>query len=138
MDSNETDKTAIIDVLLRYADSIDRKDWPRLATCFTEDATTQYADNPATTGRDAIVGRMAQRHDDLASMLHRTTNFIVNLNGDEARSSSYVDALLTPPGPDPLIFQACGRYEDRLVREADGWKIASRIFYPALMRHFKA
>jgi hypothetical protein len=131
---NAEDERAIIDVLVRYATAIDRRDWPLLASCFTEDVEADYGDIGSWHGRGAIVDHMAVGHAQIGPTLHRLTNFVIAGEADEARAVCYLDALLMRSGSGGMFRQAHGLYEDRLVRSAEGWKIRSRRFVPVLIQ----
>jgi 3-phenylpropionate/cinnamic acid dioxygenase small subunit len=131
---NAEDERAIIAVLVRYATAIDRRDWPLLTSCFTEDVEADYGDIGTWHGRDAIVHHMTQGHAKIGPTLHRITNFVVAGEADEARAVCYVDALLMRFESGGMFRQAHGWYEDRLVRSNEGWKIRSRRFVPVLIQ----
>jgi hypothetical protein len=67
-------------------------------------------------------------HEPLGHTLHRITNPVIELRGeDEAVARCYIDALVM--GPDNgSANRAAGYYDDELARGADGWKIARRRF----------
>ena len=44
-----SDRAEILDVVHRYAWSIDTRDWDALDTCFSEDAYVDYSSNPGGT-----------------------------------------------------------------------------------------
>jgi hypothetical protein len=61
--------------------------------------------------------------------VHYISNSTVTLQGDEARARTYVLNPMGFPNPDGSlhIFTVGGYYVDRLVRSADGWRIAERV-----------
>jgi hypothetical protein len=123
------DKAAISDVLIRYATSIDQRDWTMFRTCFTEDVTLDYDSGIGTyKGREVFTKRFEEGHAKIGPTMHKLTNFVINVDGDKATAKSYVDALLMPLEAGGHVRRANGFYEDTLVREKDGWKIASRKF----------
>ncbi len=122
----------IIEVVVRYATGIDRRDWARFRTCFTDDCEADYGDTGSWHGVDAITEFMEQTHAPLGDTMHRITNVAVEPNGDGATARSYVDALVL--GPDNRGgAHAVGYYDDELVRTDDGWKIARRRFTSVLL-----
>jgi ketosteroid isomerase-like protein len=127
------DERAIVATLLRYATGIDQRDWPLFRTCFTEDAVADYPGFGQWVGARAITDFMEQAHAPMGATLHRVSNCVVAGEADVATARSYVDAVLTLP--DGTVHNATGVYQDRLVRSADGWRIAERRFQAVLMRN---
>jgi SnoaL-like domain len=127
------DERAIVAVLVRYATAIDRRDWDLFATCFTHDLEADYGEIGSWRGRKSFVDFMEQGHAPIGPTLHRLTNFVVVGDARQARATSYVDALLLRPAPGVPFRRAHGSYEDRLLREEDGWKIEKRRFRAVLI-----
>jgi 3-phenylpropionate/cinnamic acid dioxygenase small subunit len=119
----------IAEVLVRYATSIDRKDWRRFRSCFTVDCRADYGDIGAWDGVDAITDYMTRTHPEAIRSLHRITNVEVarDSDGESVSARSYVDVLFIAAATGGGV-QAAGLYDDTLVRSADGWKIARRRF----------
>ena len=114
-------------MLVRYATSIDRKDWTRLRTCFTEDCHADYADIGVWDGADAITDYMMRTHPDQIRSLHRITNVEVTRGDEGVAARSYVDVIFVGVDSGSGV-QAAGYYDDELVHTGDGWKIARRYF----------
>lgn len=137
MTTNEeerADKQDIAEILVRYATGIDQRDWDLFRTCFTEDVLAEYDGIATWTSVDAITESMTASHADLGRTMHQLSNIVISVDGDSATARSYVDAvLMSPDGQSGLNPR--GIYDDRLVRTADGWRIAHRRF---TMAHFAA
>lgn len=118
-----SDVEAITDVLVRYATGIDSRDWDLFRTCFTEDCHLDYGPIGEWNGREAVTRFMEQSHS--GPSLHRLSNFAIAISGAEARSRTYVDAVVYGPGGWGGA-RAIGWYDDELVRTAVGWRIARR------------
>jgi 3-phenylpropionate/cinnamic acid dioxygenase small subunit len=125
-----SDHELIIDVLVRYATGIDTRDWALFRTCFTESVHADYgADVGSWHDVDGITEYMTVMHQDMLDTKHMLTNFAIEVDGDTASASTYVRAVLVVTD-DPLTwYEPVGRYEDRLVRTADGWRISHRTFH---------
>jgi 3-phenylpropionate/cinnamic acid dioxygenase small subunit len=123
---------AVSEVLVRYATSIDGRDWELFRTCFTGDCDIDYGALPtgealAWKNVEDLAAWMEAGHRDMGHTLHRITNQRVEYEGDGVTARSYVDALLmTPDGK--LIMNSAGFYDDRLVDTGNGWQIARRRF----------
>jgi 3-phenylpropionate/cinnamic acid dioxygenase small subunit len=125
--SEREDRQDISEVLLRYATGIDRRDWPLFRTVFTDDCQLNYGEVGSWTGGDAVTEFMKQAHAMAGHTMHRLTNQVITVDGDQAQSRTYVDALIMV-GEDNSGVNAAGFYDDELVRTPDGWRVASRQF----------
>jgi ketosteroid isomerase-like protein len=74
--------------LYRYASSVDKKDWARLRTLFTDDATARYGDYPPLDGADAIVQFVADASEKRSWLHHLMSVYHVDVDGDEATALS--------------------------------------------------
>ena len=128
-----TDEREIIAVLTRYATGIDRRDWPLLRTCFTEDFTGDYGSFGSWKGPDEITRFMQEVHAAVGPTLHRVSNFVVEGKDNHATVRSYVDALLMPGTPEGEVHHAAGWYDDEFIHTEQGWKIHSRRFVAVRM-----
>jgi ketosteroid isomerase-like protein len=130
------DERAITALLLRYATAIDTRDWTMFGNCFTKDAVVDYDGVANLKGREAVVEFMSTGISKLGNTLHRMSNMVIEGDAAHATATTYVDAVRLEAAPDGMVLQAIGRYEDKLVHERDGWKIASRHFIPLIQRKF--
>lgn len=122
-----SDSAAVAEVLIRYATGIDRRDWPLFRTVFTADCDVDYGEIGHWHGVDAVADFMERTHAPAGHTLHRISNIAVTVEGDRARASSYVDALLMNPDGSSGV-NAAGFYDDELVLTTAGWRIARRRF----------
>lgn len=121
------DERAVVAVALRYCRALDTKDWPQLAMVFLPDATADLSSGTDLVGIDAIVGRIRAALEHLDDSQHLVGNHEVVVDGDTATHRCYLQAQhirkAATGGPNYIV---AGRYEDRLTRTADGWRIAHR------------
>ena len=122
----EQDRDEIRDVLVRYATAIDTRNWALFRTCFTENASTDYGDVGAWSDVDGITSFMEATHRLFGNTNHMLSNFVVNVDGDRARATSYVHVVLAFARDPEKWVDSVGRYEDTLVRNSAGWQIAER------------
>lgn len=122
------DERAICNLLLRYATSIDTRDWPLFRTCFSQDCEADYGGFGRWRGTREISEYMEGLHRNLGATLHRITNIVIENCNDEVVARCYVDALLTDATPGGITRRAAGYFDDSFVRTSDGWKIARRRF----------
>jgi len=68
-------------------------------------------------------------------MMHAIGNTTLELDGDEARSRTYVTNPMGFANPDGSlhVFTVYAHYVDKLVRTDAGWRIAERIEEAVLM-----
>jgi len=125
-----SDRIQIGDLLTRYAAAIDTKDWNLLDTCFTPDAQVDYTTSGGTKGAYPEVRQWLEKALSLFPMtMHFISNSTVTLDGDKARSRTYVINPMGFPKDDGSLhmFTVGAYYVDELVRTDDGWRIANRF-----------
>jgi hypothetical protein len=124
-------RLAIYDVLVAYAEAIDRRDLPAVAQCFTSDARARYAGTDVGPGREAIVGYLSGHLTSIAST-HIVGNVRITVSSDTSASSeSLIRATHVVGQGDRTRLQIrCLRYSDVLVRDGEQWQIARRIHRP--------
>lgn len=121
------DERNIVAVALRYCRALDTKDWPQLATVFLPDATADLSSGTNLVGLDAIVGRIRTALENLDDSQHLVGNHEVAVDGDSATHCCYLQAQhIRQAATGGANYLVGGRYEDRLVRTAQGWRIAHR------------
>ncbi|WP_166907243.1 nuclear transport factor 2 family protein [Mycobacterium sp. DL440] len=121
------DRLDVIDVLVRYATGIDRRDWPLFRTVFTDDCVLDYGEIGKWNGVDAVTDFMDQSHAMAGHTMHRLSNHAITVDGDTATARTYIDGLILAQDNNSGV-NAVGFYDDELVRTAAGWKIARREF----------
>ena len=121
------DSTAISALIHRYCTILDRMELDCLDEVFTEDCRVSYGE-----GEPYIVQGRSRLRSSLRRMWrfqatsHHTSNINVRaIDGDNAEVESYVIAWQSPnEGEDAVIY---GRYVDKFVRTAAGWRICERV-----------
>jgi 3-phenylpropionate/cinnamic acid dioxygenase small subunit len=122
------DRREIEDVLIRYAMSLDARDWAALEDVFLPDAEAQLGDRLHCEDRDAIIATCRTALSGLTVSQHIIGNFTVELDGDRATSRCYLHAQhCYLPAVGLTTFIVAGTYHDRLVRTEAGWRIAHRV-----------
>jgi ketosteroid isomerase-like protein len=124
------DERAISALLNDYARALDTRDWPLLSSLFTAEAVADYTaeGGPLCNGANAIVADCQADFTGLDATHHLIGNVVVTIDGDHATARSYVHAWHhRAEAPGGTVILLAGGYEDRLVRDGDGWKIARRV-----------
>ena len=121
------DRAAIRDLLMRYGHAVDRRDFERVAACFTPDASYDgtLGDGDIATALAALRERMAR----FESTMHFMSTQVIELAGDTARCETYALVYHRTGSPEEgeqdLIVGV--RYLDELVRHGATWRIRRRV-----------
>jgi hypothetical protein len=83
------------------------------------------------TGADALL-TFAKGYIAAFSGRHCTSDFVIDVDGDDARSRCYLIAVNTAAAP---IISATAVYEDVLRRTPDGWRFVHRKVMPDTAIH---
>jgi 3-phenylpropionate/cinnamic acid dioxygenase small subunit len=125
-----SDRVEINDLLTRYTRAIDTKDFELLDTCFTPDAFVDYTSSGGIKGGyPEVRAWLAKALAPFPAMMHFVGNSSVELDGDEARTRTYLinPMAVSTNGGSSHAFTVCAHYVDKLVRTSEGWRIAERI-----------
>jgi hypothetical protein len=126
------DRTQISDLLYSFAAALDNKDWQAYAANYAEGGYIELPD-PQSAGGTFILhksemlelvpkslGRYTATH-------HISTNHQISIEGDQARSRSYLQAVHVAAMPVDH-WTVGGWYDSRFLRTPQGWKfIAVRL-----------
>lgn len=118
------DRLDILEVAARYCRALDRGDAEALEAVFTEDAVWESSARGQRRGRQAIVDEFRGRAGQAHTRKHWTSNPVIEGDGSEA--SLTLDLLVLHLDGGDVRPGTSGVYEDRLRREAAGWRIAYR------------
>ncbi|MGH8135285.1 MAG: nuclear transport factor 2 family protein [Steroidobacteraceae bacterium] len=125
-------KSAIAELITRYASLLDAGDWDAVAALYTEDGrmSRPTAPDDFIAGRSAILASFKARPP--RTTRHIIANVLVALDGEALATATSQILLYTGggnPGGLPLLFTAApliGSYRDRLVCTELGWRFAER------------
>jgi hypothetical protein len=125
-----SDVREIIDVMNQYTTALDSRNWPMLEDTMTPDGQADFG-NLAGVGildsPQALVDLCRRSLQDLKATQHLQGNYVVEVNGDTAQASCYLQANHFAeglPGGDEFVVWA--KYRDDFVRTENGWKIKKR------------
>jgi SnoaL-like domain len=125
------DKQQITEICYRYGLALDTRDWALLRSCFLPDVVGHYGAPDPYVGYEAIELLCRTTIESLSATQHLIGNVLIELDGDSATSTCYLQAQHVGSGVaegEQFIF--AGRYLDRLTRTTDGWRIAERRLVP--------
>ncbi len=118
-----------------YCDSVDRVDMVMFASLFSEDAILDYGFNRIFTGRDAIVALLSSRLNNYKATSHHLSNITINeISATTLHVTSTIYAWHRLM--DDTQAEVWGRYDDEIVRGADGWRIVRHVVRAAGSRGF--
>lgn len=129
------DRLEIQELLARYADLVDRRDWTRMDRIFALEATVDFRDAGGPHGPfREMMAWLDRALDSWPNNLHLVTNVIVELDGDRATSSCYYHVPIGREAHDgrQYTLTESGRFLDRLIRTVDGWRIVARVCQPVV------
>ena len=119
------DVQAIVDLTVAYSYALDERHFDDLDDVFVPDATAELG--WLLEGRDAIKDRIRDALVPLDASQHLVATHQVHVDGDRATGRCYLQAQHVKANTEGgSLFMVGGRYEDRYVRTADGWRIAHR------------
>lgn len=126
------DRAEILDLMHAYAWAIDDLDLDALDDVFTADAFLDYSSNPggyAGALPDAKAWLLASLSCFVVRQHSMANTMITFVDDDHARARTMVN---NPMGARvrsgrPHMFTVGARYDDELVRTAQGWRIARRV-----------
>jgi len=134
------DRFAIHDLVCRFQQAFDDRDWPAMRACLAERVFVDYSSFRAVPGGEITGDRyVAQREAALSAldMQHNFLNLRVSVDGDRAHGRcNYAIHRFHPDFPARAggFFHSYGHYVFGFVRGADGWRI-DRIEQHLLRNH---
>ena len=120
------DREEIAFVLHEYCRALDAMDLDALAALFSEDCIVEYGPEERLKSRGrAAIRKALERLWRWKRTSHHLANIQITFRDDgEADARSYVIAW--HERPDGSTATLYGQYEDRLKREAEGWRLIRR------------
>jgi hypothetical protein len=116
------DRQAILDCLTRFARGMDRFDRALVLSAFHADATCDYG--PYVGGPEGLCDWNDAIRPTVTCTHHHLTNHSCDLSGETAHAETYL--IYNAHRSDGSVWQANGRYIDRLDRREGEWRIAAR------------
>ena len=124
------DEREIIDVAIRYAFALDRKDWALLNAVFAADGILVAGPIGDVSGPAAIGEAIAKVLDGQTTQ-HLNGNHQVELGEGVATHTCYLIAQHVRAGmPGTNWYTFAGVYRDDMVKTAQGWRIKRRELTP--------
>jgi hypothetical protein len=122
-----TDRYAITELAYRYCRSVDRIDVALGHSIWHPGATADYGDFYQGHG-PGVIDLICAQHKQLLGHAHQMSNIIIEINGDQAGSESYVTATLRlQKGEQIQQMTVWSRYVDTWSRRDGQWGLDKRI-----------
>lgn len=131
------DRMEIEQLLHLYAEMVDFREWQKMDRIFALEATIDYTSSGGQKGPFRETLAWLDRALEFWPLnLHVVSNVLIELEGDTARSRCYFHSPMGRNKNDggQYVITNSGRYLDRLVRTADGWRIVERVCEQTIMQ----
>lgn len=115
-------------LIAEYCFATDTGDTARWVSLFSEDVRWEGGAFGRFEGREAATAYHRAAGDASKNFRHVTTNLLIDLDGDRAAVSSYVQ-VYDQSGQQPALMFS-GVYQDALVKQGDTWLIKERHLHP--------
>ena len=122
------DKIELLELAGRYGDAVDDRDWPAMASIFTEDAVFLVPSlNAKMDGLAAI-----QHYMEEAGKLHPAAHLMTNIYSYEKDGEVHLRFRGILPmnrvAQDGSAAVLHGSYYDKVVKTEAGWRVKHRVF----------
>jgi hypothetical protein len=125
------DQFAIRELVARYNYAIDEGRAEEWVATFVPDGTFESTALGTHTGAEALLA-FAKGYIEAFPGRHCTSDFVIDVDGDDARSRCYLIAVNNAAAP---IIAATAVYEDVLRRTPEGWRFVHRKVAPDTAIH---
>jgi 3-phenylpropionate/cinnamic acid dioxygenase small subunit len=132
-----SDRLEIEELLVRWSEVIDARDWAAYPGLFTEDATLDFSD-VGSRGHDprTHVEFLTTVMPHIARTQHLDTNITITMvDADTARARTACFSPGVLRSTEQVVFTGVW-YHDVLKRTPDGWRIQSRVVEKTYMHNF--
>ncbi len=117
----------VLQILNRYAEMVDSRQWSLADKIFTEDAIGRYSDGEVS-GRDELIASIRARLGGCGPTQHLLGNYMIEVTRDQAVTSCSARIFHMGAGAREKLgpYESFGDYRDILVRTPSGWRIKER------------
>ena len=121
------DKQAIRDLIFTYCRAVDRQDAPLGHSVWHDDAYADYGVDFYQGPGKGVIDFICAQSTHLLSQSHQVTNILIELDGDEAGSESYIGSTYRLEREGTLMHMGVwGRYLDAWERRDGRWGLLRR------------
>lgn len=130
----QADRTAVWDVMMRYAAACDRSDYAAIEDCFAANARCTYNGDQLAIGKSGVTDYLKERWAAIVERgaptfaVHFVGNVLIELDGNTATAQTYAVRYVGMPGEHGTVVESRGlQYDDRLVKQAGRWLVTDRV-----------
>jgi 3-phenylpropionate/cinnamic acid dioxygenase small subunit len=135
------DRLEIQELMHRYAEMVDRRDWKQMDRVFALEATIDYTSTGGHAGpfRETLAW-LDRALESWPINLHLISNLIIEFDSGKDRKIASARCYFHAPmaresgESGQYIITNAGYYVDRVVRTQDGWRILERVCHQILMQ----
>jgi hypothetical protein len=124
-----SDRLELQDLLIRYSEAIDRREFDELDAIFVPDAYIDYRDTGGIDGQYPQIKEWLA--ETLPTYFERNAHMLglpaIKLAGDTATARTFCFNPMVLKGEKPKVMQVGVWYDDEFVRTAAGWRISRRV-----------
>jgi hypothetical protein len=124
-----SDRLELQDLLIRYSEAIDRREFDELDAIFVPDAYIDYRDTGGIDGQYPQIKEWLA--ETLPTYFERNAHMLglpaVKLAGDTATARTFCFNPMVLKGEKPKVMHVGVWYDDEFVRTAAGWRISRRV-----------
>ena len=124
MSDYATDRQAVQDVMLRYAEAVDERDYEAYRNLFTDDVEVVGMGPETIRGLDNWFDWWKQALSRYGSTQHMLGPMLAVIDGDTAETRSDVQAWHSLKDQPEKTVTLWATYRTRMVRREDAWKIS--------------
>ena len=121
--SDVADRIAVQDVMLRYAATVDEKDYPGYKALFTEDVEVVGMGPETMNGIETYYPWWKNALDQYDATQHMLSPTWAEIDGDSARTRTDVQAVHYPKGDSSTTLTLWATYHTDMRRVGGEWKI---------------
>ena len=122
------DRQTIQDLIYRYCRAVDRLDVPLGHSIWHDDGYADYGERFYRGPGKGVIDLICEQHLGLLSHSHQVTNILIELDGADAGSESYVTGTMrTERDGRTMQIGICARYLDRWQKRGDRWGLLHRV-----------
>jgi hypothetical protein len=120
------DRLDVTDALIRYSMAVDSLDYAALRDVLADDIWAQYGNAAPVTDADTLVAWIENATKDAVWQHHQLAVYEVSVEGDRARTLSYLTSYQVFKADPSTAVLLVARYHDELRRGPGGWKLSRR------------
>ena len=122
------ERTAVTDVIYRYASTIDRRDLVGLRATLHDDIEAKYGNGDWIRGGDALLAWIDSATEGTVWQHHLLSVYHVDVVGDQAKALVYHTSHQVFAHDPETVCVLVARYHNELTRTPDGWRISRLLF----------